>query len=547
MLQVTQAPQGPVLVKQQIPISGVAPTTYAGQNLIITIDGKYKTTGPLVQPDGAWECLFVFNQAGNRRFRIEVGNESAEFPVQVVAELSPGQRLQFTRVPSRLEAKQSGVFEGIASGYANGTQLLLRADGRFELARPVVQNGKWQATLSFNDAGKRTIEIVGSGQDRAQAEIEIVPAANQQVLRFTKVPQRLEAQQSGVIEGEAVNFADGTQLLLRADRQYELARPVVQDEHWQATIGFNQAGKRLLEITGSSVQAQTEIEIIPAPNRQPRVSFTNPPRQVKVEDSITLTGRAENYPEGAQLVLRADQKYELARPRVQNGQWQAETGFRQPGTRLIEIIGSDQDKAQITLQVQAPSTPGFQILPRSAWTNNPTPSFLPNLQPKRITLHHTATSGAPAPTATQAQEAARMRLIRDTHLARPYSDIGYHFIIMPSGRVYEGRDEQKVGAHDVINDGLGIAFDGFYTSATITQQQYQTAVTLCTLLCRRYGFRDPITPVPTPVDVQSFGVSSRNIPLICGHRDRVATECPGTDGGRTVRLPEIRQAVKAQL
>lgn len=456
MLQVTQAPQGPVLVKQQVPLSGIASTDYAGKMLTITIDGKYKTNGPVVNADGTWECLFVFNQAGNRRFKVEVGGESAEIPITVVAEASQIKRVRFTTVPSRLEAKQSGVIEGEAENYPDGSQLLLRADGQYELARPAVQDGRWQATIGFFQPGKRTIEILGTGQDRAT----------------------------------------------------------------------------------------TEIEVVAAPSRQPRVSFTNPPKQVKVEDSITLTGTAENYSDGAQLVLRADQKFELARPRVQDGKWQAETGFRQPGNRLIEIIGSDQDKAQITLAVQAPPPPAFQVLSRSTWTSNPTPTSLPNLQPRRITIHHTATSGAPSPSATQSQEAARMRAIRDIHLARPYADLGYHFIIMPSGRVYEGRSERKVGAHDVINDGLGIAFDGIYTSATINQQQFQTAVALCTMLCRRYGFTDPVTPVPTPTD---FNPSVRNIPLICGHRDRVATECPGNEAGRNVRLPDIRQAVKAQL
>ena len=251
-----------------------------------------------------------------------------------------------------------------------------------------------------------------------------------------------------------------------------------------------------------------------------------------------------NYRDGDQLVLRVDQRLELARPQVQNGQWRANTVFRQPGNRLLEIIGSEQDKAQIILEVTPAPSSSFQVLARSSWTNNPTPSSLPNLTPRRITIHHTAVAAAPPTNSTQAQDATRMRVIWNSHVnGNGWVDIGYHFIIMPSGRVFSARSELKRGAHDVINDGLGIAFDGIYTSATINQKQFEAAVALCTVLSRRYGFKNVVTPVPT--ETADFG--TRNLPLIIGHRDRVATSCPGSEGGRTVRLADIRNAVNAQL
>jgi hypothetical protein len=137
-----------------------------------------------------------------------------------------------------------------------------------------------------------------------------------------------------------------------------------------------------------------------------------------------------------------------------------------------------------------------------------------------------------------------MRVIWNGHVnGNGWADIGYHFVIMPSGRVYAARSEAKRGAHDQINDGLGIAFDGIYTSATINAQMYNSAVALCTILCKRYDITDVVTPIPTPT--ADFG--TRNLPRMMGHRDRVATECPGSEAGRTVRLPEIRQAVNAQI
>jgi hypothetical protein len=455
MLQVTQAPQAPVLVQQRFSILGAASPTYAGLRLTLTVDGQFKTTGPMIDPDGTWQVDFLFQQAGTRRLKIEVSNESVEVPITVVTSLPQTQRLKFTQVPTRSPAGQALTLEGTAENYADGAALILRADGRFDLARPNVRAGKWLAAVAFTQPGKRVLEIISSdGKDRDRAEIDIVAA----------------------------------------------------------------------------------------PTRVPRVSFISPPSQANVEEVVRLAGAAENYNDGDQLILRVDQKFEIARPRVQASSWEVTTVFRQAGSRLLEIVGSEQDKAQAIINVVVPSS-GAIVLPRSSWTSNPSPA-LPSLTPRRITMHHTALSGFPAVTATQSQEAVRMRLIWNSHVnGNGWSDIGYHFIIMPSGRIYEGRSERLRGSHDLVNDGLGIAFDGIHTSATISTQQFQAAVALCTLLCRRYGFRDPVTPVPTPT--ADFG--TRNLPLICGHRDRVATACPGSEGGRTIRLSEIRTATRNNL
>lgn len=457
MLQITQAPQGPVIVQQRFSILGVASTFYAGSNLMLTIDGQYRATGPIIGVDGTWRIDFLFQQAGDRRLKIEVGTDSAELTIPVVSTVPQARQLKFAQVPTRLPVLQAATIGGTAANFPDGSALILRADQQFDLAKPFVNAGKWQTTIGFNQPGKRVLEIISSdGRDRDQATIDVIAA---QV-------------------------------------------------------------------------------------RVPRVSFTNPPKQVKVEATFTLTGEATNYNNGDQLILRIDQTLELARPRVQDEKWQAQTVLRQTGQRLIEIIGSEQDKAQTIIEIIGVAAGTFQAQPRTTWTSTPTPSDLPNLQPKGITLHHTFLSNPPATNAPVSDEAARMRVIYNGHVnGNGWADIGYHFIIMPSGRVYAARNEAKRGAHDVINDGLGVAFDGVYTSATINQAMYSSAVALCTSLCKRYGITNTVTPIPTPT--ADFG--TRNLPRIMGHRDRVATECPGTEGGRTVRLPEIRQAVNSNL
>jgi hypothetical protein len=458
MIQVTQAPTI-VQVGQRFSVVGVASPTYAGQRLKLTVDNQFETQGPIVGDNGAWEVAFLFQQAGSRRLKISISNESVEVPIQVtVNPVPPPSRLRFLNVPQNVSEGQRFTIEGEADNYADGATLLLRADSRFELSRPKVEGQRWQAFIGFSSAGRRLLEIIGDGQDRAEIVVEVRP-----------IP-------------------------------------------------------------------------LPPP-RPPRLTFVNPPKSVKADQAFILQGGAKDYIDGAQLVLRADRQLELSRPLVKSGTWQSAVVFRQTGERLVEIIGSEQDRAQTTITITPVQENELEVIPRSAWTSIPTPSELPNLLPQRITLHHTVISALPV-SATQAQEVARMRQIYNIHVnSTGWADIGYHFIVMPSGRIYEARMERKRGSHDLVNDGLGIAFDGIHTTAVITQQQFNATVALCTKLCQRYGIKDPVTPVPTPTG--DFG--TRNLPRILGHRDRVSTECPGSEGGRTVRLAEIRQAVKQRL
>lgn len=62
------------------------------------------------------------------------------------------------------------------------------------------------------------------------------------------------------------------------------------------------------------------------------------------------------------------------------------------------------------------------------------------------------------------REAAAMRAIQRLHQAgNGWSDVGYHYVIFPSGRVYEGRPARTVGAHARNgNQHPGISFAGNY-------------------------------------------------------------------------------------
>lgn len=61
------------------------------------------------------------------------------------------------------------------------------------------------------------------------------------------------------------------------------------------------------------------------------------------------------------------------------------------------------------------------------------------------------------------RECAAMRAIQASHFARGFMDIGYHFVVFPSGRIYDGRPAWAVGAHCLgANTELGFSFSGNY-------------------------------------------------------------------------------------
>jgi len=75
------------------------------------------------------------------------------------------------------------------------------------------------------------------------------------------------------------------------------------------------------------------------------------------------------------------------------------------------------------------------------------------MTPTRITLHCTATAN---------KQHASIEAMTKEHLARGFSNIGYHLIIQPDGEVCNGRALNVTGAHvkDENKDNLGIALVG---------------------------------------------------------------------------------------
>lgn len=81
-----------------------------------------------------------------------------------------------------------------------------------------------------------------------------------------------------------------------------------------------------------------------------------------------------------------------------------------------------------------------------------------------------------------------MRELEQFHLNRGFTGIGYHFVLFPSGRLYEGRPVWAVpAAQEGANSGtVAIAFVGDYTKdRTTRRQRLRVRVALINLRIRR--------------------------------------------------------------
>lgn len=139
---------------------------------------------------------------------------------------------------------------------------------------------------------------------------------------------------------------------------------------------------------------------------------------------------------------------------------------------------------------------------------------MPDRNVNLLVVHHTASPAG-----------RTVADIRRGHIARGFSDIGYHAVIYSNGHLYRGRPENRSGAHaGGANVGsLGVTMVGNFEEMEPAIQQLTTLKYLLTNWCQKYD----LTPE-----------------AIKGHRDvgTTPTRCPGTNLYK--HLPGIRKAVR---
>jgi N-acetylmuramoyl-L-alanine amidase len=117
--------------------------------------------------------------------------------------------------------------------------------------------------------------------------------------------------------------------------------------------------------------------------------------------------------------------------------------------------------------------------------------------------------------------------IHQLHIGFAWAGIGYHFVIRKDGTVERGRPEEYQGAHSPGANGftLGVHVCGAFANQLPNDAQMQALTGLLADKCEQYGL-DPLS-------------------MITGHRDWLATECPGLMLYQ--EIPNIRAAVARMM
>lgn len=186
--------------------------------------------------------------------------------------------------------------------------------------------------------------------------------------------------------------------------------------------------------------------------------------------------------------------------------------------KKIGIETGDGEDKDLSLPDPLP----FKLIRRAQWkAKPPKESYIEHI-PKKITIHHTA-GNYPL---TDEDSFIEVQVIQEYHQqARGWIDIGYHFLIDPSGNIFEGRPILAVGAHVAkFNvDNIGIAVLGNYhppVNNEVTEKAVSAIITLVRYLKDRYD-----------IAKKSF----------YAHRELAKTTCPGDN--LYAKMPFLRSRI----
>jgi hypothetical protein len=199
------------------------------------------------------------------------------------------------------------------------------------------------------------------------------------------------------------------------------------------------------------------------------------------------------------------------------------------------VLGGAADLAA-PRQASAAVTPP-RIYTRAEWNARPpsSPVTVLNRWPDHVIVHHTASANTTDYSLAQAFKLSHW--IQNLHMdTNGWIDAGQQLTISRGGYLMEGRDRslyaiqhgkhvrgaQCAGHNDHT---IGIENEGLYTSVDTTPMLFDQLVATCAWLCDVYRL-DPYQ-------------------AIVGHRDYVATQCPGDV--LYARLPELRGRVAQAL
>lgn len=154
-----------------------------------------------------------------------------------------------------------------------------------------------------------------------------------------------------------------------------------------------------------------------------------------------------------------------------------------------------------------------------------------------MVVHHSAGAN------TSTDWSATVRAIWNFHVnTNNWSDIGYNYLIDPTGVIYEGRGNNVIGAHfsGMNARTMGVCLLGNFQTATPTQAALDA-------LTQLLGWKScDIGASPTSSAI--FTGNNTNLNVICGHRDSnnpPTTLCPGDN--MYPLLPAVRNNTEAYI
>jgi hypothetical protein len=145
---------------------------------------------------------------------------------------------------------------------------------------------------------------------------------------------------------------------------------------------------------------------------------------------------------------------------------------------------------------------------------------------QKIVIHHSASP-------TEVRRSGKIvpvdaAIIREWHKTEGWSDIGYHFVIMPDGSCEDGRPLNRPGAHCNLGHrnsiGIGVCLVGNFSKTEVPDAQLSGLVNKVVQLLTAY----------------KLGVEDVEL-----HRDapRGATECPGRYFPTDVLMQEVEKSL----
>lgn len=158
---------------------------------------------------------------------------------------------------------------------------------------------------------------------------------------------------------------------------------------------------------------------------------------------------------------------------------------------------------------------------------------------EHLIVHHSAGSNS----ATNYTELVRNIYLYHTR-TNGWSDIGYNYLIAPDGTLFTGRDpgtgeqDNVRGAHFCGKNSqtMGVCLLGDFSATEPAPAALQRLEHLLTWKAEKEGL-DPMAVSEHP--------ASANLPVIAGHRNGCATQCPGEHVYE--KLPSLRLAVAENL